>query len=70
MKFEIAARKPTEEELKFVDKLLVEFKRTLANLYNLKIQVKENGTDLTEEIKSVQEYLSSQFNFIINQTLH
>ena len=70
MKFEIAARKPTEEELKFVDKLLVEFKRTLANLYNLKIQVKENGTDLTEEIKSVQEYLSSQFNFIKNQTLY
>ena len=70
MTFEIASRKPTEEELKFVDKLLVEFKRTLANLYNLKIQVKENGTDLTEEIKSVQEYLSSQFNFIKNQTLY
>ena len=66
MKFEIAERKPTEEELKFVDANLAEVKRMLANLHSLKLTAKETKTDLTKEIESVKEYLKEVFSFIVD----
>jgi hypothetical protein len=66
MLFKIAERQPTEKELNFVNKNLTEVKRMLANLHTLKIKQKELKTDLTEEIKSVQNYLKEIFGYIVD----
>jgi len=64
MTFEIAERKPTNEELDFAESNLAEIKRMFANLHYLKLQ--KSQTDLNENIKSVKDYLKKIFNFNVD----